>query len=111
MHPLEHSEVADRPRPTPHLPNPGRLEGEEPPRWLLPLMIAISVLFIVALALMGHVRSEPAVDPAPTPSPSPSSTWSPECTPEDLDDGACYTWDDIRDLEWHTISPAPAVTP
>lgn len=70
------------------------------PVWLMPVL-----LVWIGLVLAGYFAMTYAWDttePAPAPSPSPSSTWSDECTAEDLDDGACYTWDDIRDLEWHS---------
>jgi len=63
------------------------------------------LIFAVAGLVLTFTGPETATDPHLEPSPSTSSTWSPECTAEDLDDGACYTYDDIRDLEWHTQDP------
>lgn len=63
---------------------------------------------IAALVLQGAAlvdRGERDDDTDPAPSPSPSSTWSPECTAEDLDDGACYTWDDIRNQPTYSQGP------
>lgn len=97
------------------MPNPNpdyvtKLDPED--RGTLLLVAAVGLIMCAAIALYGLLfSSEVATDPHPTPSPSPSSTWSPECTAEDLDDGACYTWDEIRDLEWHTNSPSATVTP
>lgn len=67
------------------------------------------MLCVLIVALVGLVMTltgpETATDPHVEPSPSPSSTWSPECTAEDLEDGACLTYDDIRDLDWQSEAP------
>lgn len=77
--------------------------------FLVFLGIAVCAVGALVFGLLAIAGPETATDPQPEPSPSSSSTWSPECTAEDLDDGACYTWDDIRDLEWHSQSPTPGV--
>lgn len=59
---------------------------------------------IIAIALRGLALAAPDDMPADMP-PSPSSTWSPECTAEDLEDGACLTWDDIREQPLQSEGP------
>ena len=74
------------------------------PRWLMPVL-----LVWIGLVLAGYLATTYAwaeTTPAPTtPAPSPSSTWSPECTAEDLEDGACYTYDDIREQPTYSQGP------
>lgn len=72
-------------------------------------LVAISLMLCAVVALVGILRgpeiaTDPHLEPSPSPSPS-SSAWSDECTAEDLDDGMCLTYDDIRDLEWHSEAP------
>lgn len=63
----------------------------------LRLIIALYAATIAALLLAGC-----GAPPEPAPTPSSTPTHSSECTAEDLSDGACLTWDDIRDAEWQT---------
>lgn len=71
--------------------------------WGLAILAQIIAIALHGAALLDRPAEHGPATPAP--SPSSSSTWSPECTAEDLEDGACYTWDDIRDLEWHSEAP------
>lgn len=77
----------------------------ERPWWLMPVLLVWSGLVLAGVLALTYAWDTVEPAPAPSPSPSPSSTWSDECTAEDLDDGACYTYDDIRDLEWHSEAP------
>ena len=88
----------DRPE---SLPSPGRMG---PLSFLLLTLASI----VMVLAVVGYLRTAPDEGPDDMPAdipPSPSSTWSDECTAEDLDDGACYTWDDIRDQPTYSQGP------
>lgn len=70
-------------------------------RWFL---LAVAVLAALVL-VMGTVRALLAEDPDPRPG------VSPECTEADLDDGACLTWDDIRDQPVYSQEPDPETSP
>lgn len=73
-------------------------------RWFLIVLAVVAALLFIVDTVRATV-DEP--EPAPL-SPSPSATtWSDECTADDLEDGACYTWDDIRDQPIHTQEPTP----
>ena len=88
-------------RPKPRLSNPGVIE--ERPWWVMPVLLVWIGLVLAGYFAMTYAWAD--TTPAPsTPAPSPSS-WSPECTAEDLEDGMCLTYDDIRELEWHTEGP------
>lgn len=63
------------------------------------VMLCVLIAAVAGLVMM-LAGPEAATDPHLEP--SPSSTWSPECTAEDLDDGACLTWDDIRNQPTYT---------
>lgn len=65
--------------------------------WLLLALVTGVLAVVVGVAVLG-LRSAP-VPASPAPSPT---AWSSECTEADLVDGACLTWDDIRDTELHT---------
>lgn len=67
-------------------------------------VVACVLISAVAALVMTLTGPETATDPHLEPSPS-STTWSDECTAEDLDDGACLTWDDIRNQPTYTQSP------
>lgn len=78
------------------------------PAWLMPALLAWIALVVAGYLAMSYAWDANAdPDPAPAlPSPTSSPTHSDECTAEDVaEDGACLTWDDIRDLEWHTEAP------
>ena len=79
--------------------------GRPSPRVTLMVSVAGMVLGLIALVLSLVAMTDDPASPTPAPSPSSSSTWSPECTAEDLEDGACLTYDDIRDLDWQTQAP------
>lgn len=66
-------------------------------RWVL-----VVVATVVALVLViGTARALLAEDPDPRPG------VSPECTEADLADGACLTYDDIRNQPTYTQEPTP----
>lgn len=71
-------------------------------RWTMPVLLAWIGLVLAGYFAMTYAWAEPTPTPTPTPSPS---AWSPECTAEDLDDGACLTWDDIRNQPTYTQAP------
>lgn len=93
-----------------HPRRPGVIYIPSERTWRRPTLLAASVgmvLGVVALVLSLLAMSDDPASPSPSPTPPlpTSSEWSEECTAEDLDDGMCLTWDDIRDLEWHTQRP------
>lgn len=64
-------------------------------RWPTVIVVGFAAAILVwALAL---ALTEPKEIPEPG-----NPALSPECTAEDLDDGACLTWGDIRESEWHS---------
>lgn len=78
----------------------------ERPWWLMPVLLVWIVLVLAGVLALTYVWDTAEPPPAPAPAPSPSqSAWSDECTAEDLDDGMCLTYDDIRDLEWQSEAP------
>ena len=79
--------------------------GRPSPRVTLMVSVAGMVLGVIALVLSLVAMTDDPASPSPAPSPSSSSTWSPECTAEDLEDGACYTWDDIREQPRYSQGP------
>lgn len=83
--------------------------GRPSPRVTLMVSLAGMMLGVVALVLSLIAMTDDPASPSPAPSPAPSSTWSPECTAEDLDDGACLTYDDIRDQPTYSQGPSGPV--
>ena len=78
----------------------------ERPWWLMPVLLAWIVLVLAGVLALTHAWDTVEPTPAPAPAPSPSSSaWSDECTAEDLEDGACYTWDDIREQPTYSQGP------
>lgn len=77
-------------------------------RWFLFVVAVLVALVLVIGAARAMLANDPDPDPdlRPYPSPSPSS-WSPECTEEDLADGMCLTYDDIRNQPFYTQEPTP----
>lgn len=90
-----------------HETNPDYVTDPDPST-ITSWLIALAVLLCGVIALWGtftgpETATDPHLEPVP-PSPS-STTWSDECTAEDLDDGACLTWDDIRNQPTYTQAP------
>lgn len=75
-------------------------------RWFLFAVAALAALVLVIGTVRAMFADDPDPDLRPYPSPSPSS-WSPECTEEDLADGMCLTYDDIRNQPFYTQEPTP----
>lgn len=68
------------------------------------LCVLIAAVAALVMTLSGpEIATDPHPDPAP-PSPS-SSAWSEECTAEDLEDGMCLTYDDIRNQPTYSQGP------
>jgi hypothetical protein len=89
------------------LEDPNQLQR---PKWLMPFLIAWIALVLAGYFAMTYAWDTTEPPAAPLPSTS-TTTWSPECTAEDLDDGACHTYDDIRDAEWYSHTPSPTMQP
>lgn len=75
-------------------------------RWVLFAVAVLVALVLVIGTARAMLADDPDPDLRPYPSPSPSS-WSPECTEEDLADGMCLTYDDIRNQPTYTQEPTP----
>lgn len=70
-----------------------------PFRWFLFAAVLAALVLVI-----GAARAMFAEDPDPGPV---RPGVSPECTEADLADGACLTWDDIRDQPVYTHEPTP----